>query len=93
MSLLELSKGLGILLLGLEEVFVPLLIELLVLLYVSLFTLLSLLGLTEDKLFISSVIVLNSELSDSVFSHLCLDVVTLLFASLSVLLKGFTKIK
>ena len=48
-SILKSAKGLGVLLLGLEEVFVPLLVELLVLLDMSLFAILLLLGLVENE--------------------------------------------
>jgi len=44
---LKLAKGLSILLLGLEEVVVPLLVELMILLDVGLLALLPLLGLVE----------------------------------------------
>lgn len=85
---LELTEGLGVLLLGLEEVLVPLLVELLVLLDVGLLTLLSLLRLVEDELLVTAVVVLKLELGDSVLGHLGLDVLLLGFASPSVVLEN-----
>jgi len=91
-SVFELPKSLGIFLLSLEEVLVPLLVELLVLLDVSLFALLALLSLVKNQLFISSVVVLESQLGDAVLRHLGLHVLALLLASLSVLLQSFDEI-
>ena len=61
-SIFKSAKSLGILLLGLEKVFVPLLVELLVLLDVSLFALLLLLGLVENEFLQLLLIVLVLEL-------------------------------
>jgi hypothetical protein len=55
---LELSEGLSILLLSLEEIIVPLLVELVILLDMCLLTLISLLSLVEDQLILLSLIVL-----------------------------------
>ena len=90
-SLLEFSKSIGVFSLSSEEIIVPLLIELLVLLDVSLLAIFSLLGLHEDQLLVSSVVVLESELGNPVFGHLSLDVLALVLASLSVLLESFAK--
>lgn len=90
MSVLKLAKGLSVFLLGLEEIVVPLLVELLVLLDVRLLALLTLLRLLEDQLLSSSVVVLQLKLVDSVLSHFSFDVLALDLASLSVLLKNFT---
>lgn len=76
---------------GGEEVLVPLLVELLVLLDVSLLALLSLLSLVEDKLLVSPVVVLDAKFSYSVFGHLSLYILALLFTCLPVVLERFAK--
>jgi len=88
-SILEFSESLGIFFLSLEKIFVPLLVEFLVLLNMSLLALLSLLLLIEDKLLVSSLVVLLSELSYSIFGHFSFDIFALLLTSLSVFLKSF----
>ena len=90
MTVLKLSKGLGILLLSLKEILVPLLIEFLVLLDVGLFALFSLLGLVEDQLLVSTVVVLLLELRDPVLGHLGLDVLALTLTGVSVVFKHLT---
>ena len=90
MPILKLSKGLRILLLSLQEIIVPLLVELLVLLNVSLLALLSLLLLVEDELLVPPLVVLVPELGNPVLGHLGLDVLALLLTSLSVLLERLT---
>ena len=86
-ALLELGEGLGVLLLGLEEVLVPLLVELLVLLDVGLLALLALLGLVEDQLLVAPVVVLLLQLRDPVLRHLRLHVLPLPLARVPVLLQ------
>ena len=89
-SVFEFTKSLGIFLLGLEQIFIPLLIEFLILLDVSLFTFFSLLSLVENKLLISSIVVLLLEFLDSILGHLCLDVLALALTGVSVILKYLT---
>lgn len=89
-AVLQLSKSLGVLLLGLQEILVPLRVELLILLDVGLLAFLSLLGLLEDKFFVSSLIVLVLELGNSVFGHFSLDVLALDLTRLSVLFQHLT---
>ena len=93
MSVLKLAKGLSIFLLGLEQVFVPLLVEFLVLLDVGLLALLSLLSLVEDELAQSPVIVLLLELGNSVLGHLSLNILALLLTSEPVILENSTESK
>lgn len=57
-SILELAEGLSVLLLSVEEILVPLLVELLVLLNMGLFTLFSLLCLIENELLVTAIVVL-----------------------------------
>ena len=80
-SILKGAKSLGVLLLGLKEIFVPLLVELLILLNVSLLALLTLLSLVEDELLQATIVVLLLKLRDTVLSHLSLNVLALLLAS------------
>ena len=90
MPVLKFREGLPILLLGLEKIFVPLLVELLVLLDVSLLALLTLLSLVEDELLQATIVVLLLELGDTVLGHLGLDVLALLLASDPVVLQHLT---
>jgi hypothetical protein len=92
MSIFELSKGLSVLLLGLEEILVPLLVELLVLFDVGLLTFFSLLSLVEDELLLSTMVILYLKLRNSVFGKLSFDVLAFHFASVSVLLKDLAKV-
>ena len=87
-SILEGAKSLSILLLGLEQILVPLLVELLVLLDVSLLALLLLLGLVEDELLELLLVVLMLEFLQSLLSHLGLNVFALSLAIVSVLVKN-----
>ena len=84
-SIFKGAKSLGILLLGLEKVLVPLLVELLVLLDVSLFALLLLLGLVENKFLQLLLVVLVFELLQSLLSHFSLNVLALGFTVVSML--------
>ena len=86
-AIFQLAEGLGVLLLRVQEVFVPLLVELLILLDVSLLALLSLLGLIEDELFVAAVVVLMLQLRDSILRHFCLHVLLLVLTGSSVILK------
>ena len=92
MSILELSESLSVLLLGVEKILVPLLIELLVLLNMCLFTLLSLLSLVEDQLLVTAIVVLMLKLCDSVLGHLRLDIFLLMLTGSSVVLKDSNKV-
>jgi hypothetical protein len=85
---LELTEGLGIFLLGLKKIVVPLLVKLVVLLDMSLFTLLSLLGLIKEQFISLSLVILILELSNSILGHFCLYVLAFNFTSVSVLLKN-----
>lgn len=87
-SILEGAKSLGVFLLGLEEILVPLLVELLVLLDVSLFALLLLLSLVEDQLLKLLLVVLMLELLQSLLSHLGLNVFALSLTVVSVLVEN-----
>ena len=89
-AILEFGEGLGILLLGLEEIFVPLLIKLLVLLDMGLLALFSLEVLSHEHLLVPPLVVLGLELSHSVLGHLSLNIFTLQFTSLSVILENTT---
>ena len=93
MSVLELTEGLSIFLLGLKKIFVPLLIEFLVLLDVCLFALLSLLCLIENKFLISSVVVLLFKLLDSILCHFCLNILAFSLACFSVIFKDLTVVE
>ena len=88
MSILELSKSLSVLLLGVEEILVPLLIEFLVLLNMCLLTLLSLLSLVENQFLVTAIVVLMLKLSDSVLGHLSLNILLLMLTGSSVILKN-----
>lgn len=87
-SVLQGAKSLGILLLGLQEILVPLLVELLVLLDVSLLALLLLLGLVENQFLALLLIVLLFELLKSLLSHFSLDILALGFAVVSVFIEN-----
>jgi hypothetical protein len=87
-SILELSKSLSVLLLGVEEILVPLLIEFLVLLNMCLLTLLSLLSLVENQLFVTAIVVLMLKLSDSILGHLGFNILLLMLTGSSVILKN-----
>lgn len=87
---LKSAECLGILTLGLKKVVVPLLVELVVLLDVSVLTLLSLLCLLEDELVQLSLIVLVLKLSNSVFGHFSFNILAFNFTSVSVFLKDLT---
>ena len=91
-SILEGAKSLGVFLLGLEEILVPLLVELLVLLDVSLFALLLLLGLVEDQLLKLLLVVLMLELLQSLLSHLGLNVFALSLTVVSVLVQNLPEL-
>ena len=84
-TLLKLRQGLCIFFLGLEEVFVPLLVELLVLLDVCLLALLALLRLVEDELLVAAIVVLLLELRDPVLRHLGLNVLAFALTCVSVI--------
>jgi len=91
-SILELSKSLRVLLLGLEEILVPLLVELLILLDVSLLAVLSLLSLLHHLGGLLSLVILDLELIDSVLSHLGLNVFSFHLTSESMLIKDLKEI-
>ena len=87
-SILEGAKSLGILLLGLEEILVPLLVELLILLNVGLFALLLLLSLVENELLKLLLVVLMLEFFQSLLSHFGLNIFALSFTIVSVLVEN-----
>ena len=82
------AKSLSILLLGLEKILIPLLVELLILLDMSLFALLLLLSLVEDKLLEFLLVILMLELLQSLLGHLGLNVFALSLAIVSVLVEN-----
>jgi len=88
----ELAQGLGIFFLSLKQILVPLLVEFLVLLNVSLLALLSLLCLVENELLVSAVIVLLLKLNDSILGHLGLNILSFAFTRVSVILKYLNKV-
>jgi len=88
---LELAEGLGVLALGLEEIFVPLLVKFVVLLDVGVLTLFPLLGLVEDQLVDFPLVVLVLELGNPVLGHLGFDVLAVDFAGVSVLFENLAR--
>ena len=93
MLVFELTESLTIILLGAEEIMIPLLIEFLVLLNMGLLALLSLLSLVEDELLITAVIVLLLEFLNSVLSHLGLNILALTLAGGSMLFEHLAVIE
>ena len=83
----QLAESLSVFGLGLEQIFVPLLVKLMILLNVGVLTLLSSLSLVEDELVELSLVVLELELGNPVFGHFSLNVLALDFAGVAVLLK------
>lgn len=92
MLVFEFTEGLAILLLSLEQVLIPLFVELLVLLDVGLLALLTLLSLVEDEFLVAAVIVLLLELFNTVLSHLSLNVFALTLTGGSMLLEHLAKV-
>lgn len=90
MSVFELTKGLSVFFLSLEQVFIPLLIEFLVLLDVGLFTFFSLLSLIENELLVSFVVILSAEFDNSVFGHFGFNVFALNLTSVSMIFENLT---
>jgi hypothetical protein len=86
-SILEGSKSLSVFLLGLKEIFIPLLVELLVLLDMSLLALLLLLGLVEDQFLKFLLIILLFELLKPLLSHLGFDILALGLTVVSMLVQ------
>ena len=72
---------------GLKKIFIPLLVELLILFDVCLFTFLFLRLLIEHEFLLGSHVVLTLELSNSILSHFSFDVLALLFALMLMLFK------
>jgi len=91
-TFLKFGKCLGIFLLGLEEVFVPLLVEFLVLLDMCLLALLTLLRLVEDELLVPAIVVLLLELNDPVLGHLSLNILSFAFTCVSVIFEDLNEI-
>lgn len=87
MSVFELTKSLGIFFLGLKQIFIPLLIEFLVLLDMSLFAFFSLLSLVENELLISSIVILLLEFLDSILGHLSLNIFAFSLTGVSMILE------
>lgn len=92
MSILEFSESLSVFLLSVEKILVPLLIELLVLLNMCLFTLLSLLSLVENQLLVTAIVVLMLKLCNSVLGHLSLHIFLLMLTGSSVVFKNSNKV-
>ena len=90
MAVLKLAKGLTVFLLSLQQVLIPLLVELLILLDMCLFAFFSLLSLIEDEFLHPAVVILLLQLRDTVLCHFGLNVFALLLTSQSVILKDFT---
>tara|TARA_B110000285_G_C15063510_1_gene583729 strand:- start:204 stop:629 length:426 start_codon:yes stop_codon:yes gene_type:complete len=86
-SILEGSESLSVFLLGLEEIFIPLLVELLVLLDMSLLALLLLLGLVEDQFLKFLLIILLFELLKPLLSHLGFHILALGLTVISMLVQ------
>jgi apolipoprotein N-acyltransferase len=87
-SIFQGTKSLGVFLLGLEQIFVPLLVELLVLLNMGLLTLLLLLGLVENQFLEFLLIILLFELLKSFLSHLSFDVLDFGLTVISMLIQN-----
>ena len=87
---LELTQSLSILFLGLKQILVPLLVKLLVLLDVCLLALFTLLRLIEDELLVSAIVVLLLQLSNSILSHLGLNILSFALTCVSVILQHLT---
>ena len=90
-SIFEGAKSLSILLLGLEEILIPLLVELLILLDMSLFALLLLLSLVEDELLELLLVILMLKFLQSLLGHLGLNVFALSLAIVSMLVENLPK--
>lgn len=90
-SIFEGAKSLSILLLGLEEILIPLLVELLILLDMSLFALLLLLSLVENELLELLLVVLMLKFLQSLLGHLGLNVFALSLTIVSVLVENLPK--
>jgi hypothetical protein len=90
-SIFEGAKSLSILLLSLQQVFIPLLVELLILLDMSLFALLLLLSLVEDELLELLLVILMLKFLQSLLGHLGLNVFALSLAIVSVLVENLPK--
>jgi hypothetical protein len=90
-SIFEGAKSLSILLLGLEEILIPLLVELLILLDMSLFALLLLLSLVEDELLELLLVILMLKFLQSLLGHLSLNVFALSLAIVSMLVENLPK--
>lgn len=73
--------------LGLKKIFIPLLVELLILFDMSTFTFFFLRLLIEQKFLLGSDIVLTLELRYSILSHISFDILALLFALMLMLLE------
>jgi hypothetical protein len=92
MSIFKFTKCLSILFLGLQEILVPLLVEFLILLDVSLLTFVFLLSLIAVKFTSGVLVILTLELGYSVFGHFGFHVFALLFALFLVLLENSDEI-
>ena len=75
---------------SLKEVFVPLLVEFLVLLDMGLLALLTLLRLVEDEFLVAAIVVLLLELNDPVFGHLSLNILSFALTCISVIFEDLT---
>ena len=90
MAVFKLAKGLTVFLLSLQQVLIPLLVELLILLDVGLFALFSLLSLIEDEFLHATIVILLLQLSDTILCHFGLNIFSLLLASKPMVFKDFT---
>jgi len=91
-TFLKFGKSLCIFFLRLEEVFVPLLVEFLVLLDVCLLAFLALLSLVEDEFLVAAIVVLLLELRDPVLSHFGLNILSFALACVSVIFKDLNEV-
>lgn len=92
-SIFQGAESLGILLLGLEQVLIPLLVELLILLDMGLFALLLLLRLVENQFLQLLLVVLVLELLQSLLSHFSLNVLALGLTVVAMLVQNLPKHK
>jgi hypothetical protein len=87
-SILKSTESLGVLLLSLEQILVPLLVELLVLLDVSLLAFLLLLRLVENQFLTFLLIILLFELFQPLLSHFGLHILAFGFTVVSMLVQN-----
>jgi apolipoprotein N-acyltransferase len=86
-SIFQGTKSLGVFLLGLEQIFIPLLVELLVLLDMGLLALLLLLGLVENQFLEFLLIILLFELLKPLLCHLGFNILAFGLTVVSMLVQ------